>query len=85
MLEQTYIARGPKYNRLYHRLWNISLDQFNYDSGNKYSYDLCDKEDHFVCNCPDLKKSGKTTPKLQAQPRKSQKVNLIQDNTNQPF
>jgi hypothetical protein len=32
VLEQAYIARGPKYNYLHHRSSNISLDQFNRDS-----------------------------------------------------
>jgi hypothetical protein len=57
--EQAHIARGPKYNRLHHRSSQSSLDQFNRDSRNKYSSDVCDMEDHFVCNCPDLNRPAK--------------------------
>jgi hypothetical protein len=84
--EQAHIAGGPKYNRRHHRSSHISLDQFNRDSRNKYSCDLCDKEDHFVCNCPDLKRAAKL---LQSYKRNQEylkkRTRSKTTPTNQPF
>jgi hypothetical protein len=57
--EQAHIASGPKYNRLRRTSSNSSLYQLDPDRRKKHSCDLCNKEDDFVHNCPDMKRAAK--------------------------
>jgi hypothetical protein len=50
---------GPKYKHLRCTSSNPSSDQLDPAMHKKYLCDLCDKEDHFVRNCPDLKRAAK--------------------------